>query len=87
MRSSNEQTNSIKAYILLNTVIGKTTHVAKLLSEMPEIKRYDIIMGPYDIIAEVEADSHDALSNLVLHKLQSIDAIKHTMTCPVLKKN
>ena len=75
---------ALKAYILINTVIGKTKDVAKALMEMEEIKRLDIIMGPYDIIAEVETDSHDTLSKVVLGKMQSIEEICHTMTCPVV---
>ena len=74
----------MKAYILVNTQIGKTTDVVKELSHMKEIKRLDIIMGPYDIIAEVEAKDHDSLSRMVMDKLQRIDAINHTMTCPVV---
>ena len=75
---------ALKAYILINTKIVKTTDVARQLREMPEVKRLDIIMGPYDIIAEVETESHDSLSHIVMNKLQDIDAIKHTMTCTVV---
>ena len=75
---------SLKAYILINTQIGKTTDVVKSLREMPEIKYLDVIMGPYDIIAQVETDSHDSLSHMVMQRLQGIDAIKHTMTCTVV---
>ncbi len=74
----------MKAYILINTQIGKTTEVVKELSKMDEIKKLDIIMGPYDIIAEVEAKDHDTLSQVVINRMQKIDAIKHTMTCPVV---
>ena len=74
----------MKAYILINTQIGKTTEVAKILNNMKEVNRLDIIMGPYDIIAEVETANHDTLSQIVMNRLQSIDAIKHTMTCPVV---
>ena len=75
---------ALKAYILINTQIGKTTEVAGRLKEMPEVRRLDVIMGPYDIIAEVETDDHDTLSRVVMDKLQAIEAIKHTMTCPVV---
>ena len=75
---------SIKAYILINTQIGKTTDVVKDLRKMPEIKHLDVIMGPYDIIAQVETDSHDSLSHIVMQRLQGIGAIKHTMTCTVV---
>lgn len=76
---------ALKAYILINTQIGKTSEVAKTLQEMPEVKRLDIIMGPYDIIAEVETEDHTALSEVVLKRLQNIDYIQHTMTCPVVQ--
>ncbi len=75
----------LKAYILINTKIGKTSEVARTLQNMPEVKRLDIIMGPYDIIAEVETDGHEALSQVVMQRMQAIDAINHTMTCPVVK--
>ena len=75
---------SLKAYVLINTKIGKTTEVAKKLKQMPSVKRIDIIMGPYDIIAEVEADEHESLAHLVMDKFQIIEDINHTMTCPVV---
>ncbi len=75
---------SLKAYILINTQIGKTADVVKQLKGMDEIKHLDVIMGPYDIIAQVETESHDSLSQIVMQRLQSIDAIKHTMTCTVV---
>jgi len=75
---------SLKAYILINTQIGKTADVLKKLKTMPEIKHLDVIMGPYDIIAQVETESHDSLSHIVMQNIQGIDAIKHTMTCTVV---
>ena len=76
---------SLRAYILINTQIGKTAEVAQILSEMPEVVKLDVIMGPYDIIAQVETQDHDTLSEVVLKKLQNIPYIQHTMTCPVIK--
>ncbi len=76
---------AIKAYILINTKIGKTTEVARILGAMPEVCKLDVIMGPYDIIAEVETADHDSLSQAVMKRIQAIDAIRHTMTCPVVK--
>lgn len=76
---------SIKAYVLINTAIGKTAEVAKTVSRIKGIKKLDVIMGPYDIIIEVEAKDHDELSDVVLTKIQTIKAIRHTMTCPVVK--
>ncbi len=75
---------SLKAYILINTRIGKTADVVDMLKQMPEVTHLDVIMGPYDIIAQVETESHDSLSKMVMKKLQTIDAIQHTMTCTVV---
>lgn len=75
----------LKAYILINTKMGKTSEVARTLQDIPEVKRLDVIMGPYDIIVEVETEGHETLSQVVMHKIQTIDAINHTMTCPVVK--
>jgi len=75
---------SIRAYILINTQIGKTQKVVEELKNIPEIKKLDVIMGPYDIIAEVEVPSYEDISKLLLEKIQNIPAINHTMTCPVV---
>ncbi len=74
----------LKAYILINTQIGKTAEVAREIQKMPEVRCLDIIMGPYDLIVEVETKDHDTLSEMVLQKLQNIQYIQHTMTCPVV---
>ncbi len=76
---------SLKAYILINTNIGKTDEVIESLSKMPEVKHLDVIMGPYDIIAQIETEDHESLAETVMTKLQKIEAIRHTMTCPVVK--
>lgn len=75
---------SIRAYILINTQIGKTQKVVEELRNIPEIKKLDVIMGPYDIIVEVEVPSYEEISKLLLEKIQNIPAINHTMTCPVV---
>ena len=74
----------IRAYILINTKIGETQKVAEELKKIPEVKKMDIIMGPYDIIIEIEVPSYEDISAVLLNKLQNIPAINHTMTCPVV---
>jgi DNA-binding Lrp family transcriptional regulator len=76
---------SIRAYVLINTQIGQTQKVVEELRKIPEVKKIDIIMGPYDIIVELEVPTYEDISNILLHKLQNIPAINHTMTCPVVE--
>uniref|UniRef100_A0A832GLT4 Lrp/AsnC family transcriptional regulator n=1 Tax=Caldimicrobium thiodismutans TaxID=1653476 RepID=A0A832GLT4_9BACT len=75
---------TIRAYVLINTQIGQTQKVVEELKKIPEVKRLDVIMGPYDIIVEIEVPRYEDISKLLLEKFQSISAINHTMTCPVV---
>ncbi|MCX7613613.1 MAG: Lrp/AsnC ligand binding domain-containing protein [Caldimicrobium sp.] len=74
----------IRAYVLINTQIGQTQKVAEELKRVPEVKKMDVIMGPYDIIVEIEVPNYEDISKLLLEKFQNIPAINHTMTCPVV---
>ncbi len=75
---------SIRAYILINTQIGMTQKVVEELKKIEEIKKLDVIMGPYDIIVELEVPNYEDITKVLLEKLQNIPAINHTMTCPVV---
>ncbi|MCU4138292.1 MAG: DNA-binding transcriptional regulator [Thermodesulfobacteria bacterium] len=75
---------SIRAYVLINTQIGQTQKVAEELKKISEVKKIDIIMGPYDIIIEIEVPTYEDISEILLNRLQNIPAINHTMTCPVV---
>lgn len=74
----------IRAYVLINTQIGQTQKVVEELRKIEEVKRLDVIMGPYDIIVEIEVPNYEDISKLLLEKFQKIPAINHTMTCPVV---
>jgi len=74
----------IRAYVLINTQIGQTQKVAEELRKISEVKKIDIIMGPYDIIIEIEVPTYEDISEILLNRLQNIPAINHTMTCPVV---
>jgi len=76
---------AIRAYVLINTQIGQTQKVVEELKKIPEVKKIDIIMGPYDIIVEIEVSAYEDISNVLLNKFQNIPAIHHTMTCPVVE--
>ena len=76
---------AIRAYVLINTQIGQTQSVIEKLKKIPEVKKIDIIMGPYDIIVEIEVSTYEDISNILLEKIQNIPAINHTMTCPVVE--
>jgi DNA-binding Lrp family transcriptional regulator len=42
------------------------------------------VTGPYDVIVRAEAESMDDLGRLVVSRVQLIDGITRTLTCPVV---
>ena len=44
----------------------------------------DDVTGPYDVIARAESDSVDELGKMVVSRIQMIDGITRTLTCPVV---
>jgi DNA-binding Lrp family transcriptional regulator len=71
----------MKAYILVQTALGKTGTVLKALRAEPGVESADAVTGPYDVIAVMEADDFRAITELVTRDLHSIEGIERTLTC------
>ncbi|MCP9453649.1 MAG: Lrp/AsnC ligand binding domain-containing protein [Nitrospira sp.] len=76
---------SDRAYILINVVPGQTSSVVRALSQIKEVKTIDPCWGKPDIIAVVEVQDQEALTQLVLKQLHSIEGITQTDTHLVYK--
>ncbi len=72
------------AYILIQTEVGRAADVARSISSIDGITAADDVTGPYDVIARAEADSVDDLGRMVVSRVQSIEGITRTLTCPVV---
>lgn len=70
----------MKAYILLNTELGKEAEVTKALSGVNEIKAIFSLYGIYDVIIEVEADTMDKVKEVVFNHVRRLDNVKSTIT-------
>jgi DNA-binding Lrp family transcriptional regulator len=70
----------LKAYILLNTELGKEAEVTKALSGVNEIKAIYSLYGIYDVIIEVEADTMDKVKEVVFNHVRRLDNVKSTIT-------
>ena len=44
----------------------------------------DDVTGPYDVIARAEAATMDDLGKMVVSRVQMIEGITRTLTCPVV---
>jgi DNA-binding Lrp family transcriptional regulator len=70
-----------RAYILIETQVGKARDVAIALRSMSGVPSVDIITGKFDIIALVEAADMVAMADLVTGQVQSIPGVSRTITC------
>ncbi len=69
-----------RAIILFTTLPGKEREVRDNISEIPGVLRAWVTFGEFDVIAEVEGESIEALGQLVREKIRNIRGIKKTST-------
>ncbi|HEX3791154.1 MAG TPA: Lrp/AsnC ligand binding domain-containing protein [Pseudonocardiaceae bacterium] len=74
----------VHAYILIQTEVGKAAAVASEIAGIPGVTTAEDVTGPYDVIVVAEADSVDQLGQLVVAKVQNVEGITRTLTCPVV---
>ncbi|MGR8008032.1 Lrp/AsnC family transcriptional regulator [Streptomyces hypolithicus] len=74
----------VQAYILIQTEVGKASTVADLIGKIPGVIQAEDVTGPYDVIVRAEADTVDELGRMVVAKVQQVDGITRTLTCPVV---
>jgi DNA-binding Lrp family transcriptional regulator len=75
---------SVNAYILIQTEVGKAAAVASEIANLKGVTNAEDVTGPYDVIVRAEARSVDELGKLVVAKVQAVDGITRTLTCPVV---
>ena len=73
----------IAAYILIQTGAGQAAIVASALRDVPGVSEAASLAGPYDVIARAQAPDLDRLARLVTSRVQVLDGVRQTMTCPV----
>jgi DNA-binding Lrp family transcriptional regulator len=74
----------VHAYILIQTEVGKAAAVAAEISGIPGVATAEDVTGPYDVIVRAEADTVDQLGQLVVARIQNVEGITRTLTCPVV---
>jgi DNA-binding Lrp family transcriptional regulator len=74
----------VQAYILIQTDVGKAADVAAQIATIKGVTLAEDVTGPYDVIVRAEARNVDELGKLVVAKVQTLDGITRTLTCPVV---
>jgi len=70
-----------KAFILIETTVGRTKEVASALQQLKGVKSADCVTGPYDVIAVVERENLNEIGVLITDKIHPVSGISRTVTC------
>ena len=74
----------VTAYILIQTEVGKAAQVAEKIVDIEGVQQAEDVTGPYDVIVRAEAGNIDELGKLVVARVQAVQGITRTPTCPVV---
>ncbi len=71
----------MKAYVLIKIRAGEVKEVIERLRQVPGVVEAHMTFGPYDAVAEIEAQDVDALGGITVSQIQLIGGIEQTLTC------
>ena len=75
---------SVRAFILIETEVGMSDAVSQSVRQISGVVTADDVTGPYDVIVQAEASTVHELGKLVVSRVQLIEGITKTLTCPVI---
>ncbi len=73
----------VRAYILIQTAVN-AGHVAREIRDLEGVESADDVSGPYDVIVSAIAPDMDKLGQMVVAKIQAVEGITRTLTCPIV---
>jgi hypothetical protein len=75
----------MEAYVLIQTEVGQAPQVAREVRMLGGgVVTADVVVGPFDVVVRVQAESVDALGRQVVSRLQLINGVVRTLTCPII---
>ncbi len=80
---------AVKSYVLIETEVGTAKAVADRLKMLTHkdasLTSVDTVTGPFDVIAQLEADDLNKLGACITESIQTIGGVKRTTTCLTLE--
>jgi DNA-binding Lrp family transcriptional regulator len=76
---------AVTAYLLIQTEVGKAALVVEAIRSIDGVVSADDVTGPHDAIVIIEAENIDDLGRMVVSKIQAVEGITRTLTCPVVR--
>ena len=75
--------DKVSAYILVQAEVN-AAQVAQDIKKIEGVESADDVSGPYDVIVRATAADMDSLGKLVVARVQAVEGISRTLTCPVV---
>ena len=75
----------VEAYVLIQTEVGKAAEVAQRIADIAGVTSSEAVTGPSDAVVHAQAEDVDSLGKLVVARIQAVDGITRTLTCPVVR--
>ncbi len=69
-----------KAFVLINTNLGSEHEVVTELKKIEGMVGVHEVYGVYDVVAEVEAETEQALKEVVFSRIRTLKHVRSTLT-------
>jgi DNA-binding Lrp family transcriptional regulator len=77
---------SSSAIVFLNCEVGSTKEIVKEINRISGVDEVKEVIGTYDIIMKISADSVDELKETITKKIKEKDKVFSTMTLIMVDK-
>lgn len=75
--------DNVQAYVLIQAEVN-AAQVATEIRRIEGVETAEDVSGPYDVIVRVAAADMDELGKMVVSRIQAVEGITRTLTCPVV---
>jgi DNA-binding Lrp family transcriptional regulator len=76
---------AVKAYILITVETALTREVLNRLRNLRNVTEVNEVLGPYDIVAELEVDRFEDVTDILRQEVRPIPGIRNTLTCVAMR--
>ena len=71
---------AVNSYVLINAEPARTRAVFEQLQTIPGAVVHEVL-GPYDMVVDLEADTHEIITAILRNRIRPIHGITNTVTC------
>lgn len=68
----------VKAYVLIIVDPARTREVVAAIRQIPEVVESHEVMGPFDIVAEIEVENLTDVPPILSNRIRSIPGVEST---------